>query len=223
MFLTGPGVVREVMGEDVDADELGGPKVHERNGVCHFVAADDARRRAARARPARPPARSTPASRRRAGAAASPRRRRPGRRPCRTTSAQGLRRARRRSAAIVDGGRAARVSRRAGRATSSRALRAHRRAAPVGVVANQPQLPRRRARRRRPSQKAARFVRTCNAFGLPLVVLVDTPGLHARHAGRSSGGVIRHGAKLVHAFAEADGAEGDRRAAQGLRRRASSR
>ena len=34
MFLTGPGVVREVMGEDVGAAELGGPKVHDRNGVA---------------------------------------------------------------------------------------------------------------------------------------------------------------------------------------------
>ena len=42
MFLTGPAVVREVMGEDVDAFELGGPKVHERNGVAHFVASTDA-------------------------------------------------------------------------------------------------------------------------------------------------------------------------------------
>ena len=41
MFLTGPGVVREVMGEDVDAQELGGPKVHAKNGVCQFVAAND--------------------------------------------------------------------------------------------------------------------------------------------------------------------------------------
>src|ERR1700744_6402694 len=43
MFLTGPAVVREVMGEDVSAAELGGPKVHERNGVAHFVAAGGAR------------------------------------------------------------------------------------------------------------------------------------------------------------------------------------
>src|ERR671933_2779563 len=42
MFLTGPAVVREVMGEDVDAFSLGGPKVHERNGVAHFVASTDA-------------------------------------------------------------------------------------------------------------------------------------------------------------------------------------
>src|SRR4029079_5317887 len=41
MFLTGPGVVREVMGEDVTADGLGGTRVHQRNGVCHFVAPTD--------------------------------------------------------------------------------------------------------------------------------------------------------------------------------------
>src|SRR5439155_2145050 len=38
MFLTGPGVVAEVMGEEVTAEELGGPKVHERSGVCHLTA-----------------------------------------------------------------------------------------------------------------------------------------------------------------------------------------
>ena len=42
MFLTGPGVVREALGEDVTADQLGGTRVHERNGVCHFVAPTDA-------------------------------------------------------------------------------------------------------------------------------------------------------------------------------------
>ena len=41
MFLTGPAVVREVMGEDVSAAELGGHKVHERSGVAHFVAKTD--------------------------------------------------------------------------------------------------------------------------------------------------------------------------------------
>ena len=40
MFLTGPGVVREVMGEDVDAAGLGGPRVQAANGVCHFLAPD---------------------------------------------------------------------------------------------------------------------------------------------------------------------------------------
>ncbi len=63
MFLTGPAVVSEVTGEDVDMAALGGPRVHERNGVCHFSRADRGRRRAAGARPARLPA---PARRRRA-------------------------------------------------------------------------------------------------------------------------------------------------------------
>ena len=45
-------------------------------------------------------------------------------------------------------------------------------------------------------------MRTCNAFGLPLVVLVDTPGF-LPGTKQEQGGVIRHGAKLVHAFAEA--------------------
>ena len=41
LFLTGPGVVREVMGEDVGMDDLGGPDVHARNGVCHLNADSD--------------------------------------------------------------------------------------------------------------------------------------------------------------------------------------
>ena len=41
MFLTGPGIVRDVTGEDVDAAALGGPRVHDRNGVCHLVAETD--------------------------------------------------------------------------------------------------------------------------------------------------------------------------------------
>ena len=43
MFLTGPGVVREALGEEIDAAALGGPRVHERNGVCHLVEPDESR------------------------------------------------------------------------------------------------------------------------------------------------------------------------------------
>jgi acetyl-CoA carboxylase carboxyltransferase component len=72
---------------------------------------------------------------------------------------------------------------------------------PVGIVANQPRhlggvLDSGAA------QKAARFVRTCHLFGVPLIALVDTPGFLPGTAQERSG-VIRHGAKLVHAFAEA--------------------
>ena len=42
MFLTGPGVVREALGEEIDAAALGGPRVHDRNGVCHLVEPDEA-------------------------------------------------------------------------------------------------------------------------------------------------------------------------------------
>jgi acetyl-CoA carboxylase carboxyltransferase component len=52
------------------------------------------------------------------------------------------------------------------------------------------------------SQKAARFVTTCDRFGLPLVVLVDTPGF-LPGSRQESAGVIRHGARLLHAFAQA--------------------
>src|SRR3954451_23294979 len=41
MFLNGPGVVRAGNSEGVDAEELGGPRVHMRNGVCHFEAETD--------------------------------------------------------------------------------------------------------------------------------------------------------------------------------------
>ncbi len=50
--------------------------------------------------------------------------------------------------------------------------------------------------------KGARFVRTCDLYGIPLVVLVDTPGF-LPGTSQEKLGVIRHGAKLVHAFAAA--------------------
>src|SRR5690606_2634373 len=52
------------------------------------------------------------------------------------------------------------------------------------------------------AEKAARFVRTCDAFGVPLVVLVDVPG-YLPGLGQEWDGVVRRGAKLLHAFAEA--------------------
>jgi len=52
------------------------------------------------------------------------------------------------------------------------------------------------------AEKAARFVRMCDAFGLPLVVLVDVPG-YLPGVGQEWDGVVRRGAKLLHAFAEA--------------------
>jgi acetyl-CoA/propionyl-CoA carboxylase carboxyl transferase subunit len=52
------------------------------------------------------------------------------------------------------------------------------------------------------AEKSARFVRMCDAFGIPLVVLVDVPG-YLPGVGQEWDGVVRRGAKLLHAFAEA--------------------
>ncbi len=52
------------------------------------------------------------------------------------------------------------------------------------------------------SDKAARFVRFCDCFGIPLVVLVDVPGFWPSK-NQEYGGIIRHGAKLLYAFSEA--------------------
>ena len=72
---------------------------------------------------------------------------------------------------------------------------------PVGVVANQP-----RALAGvldiSSSVKGARFVRTCDAFNLPLVTFVDVPGF-LPGTDQEWGGIIRHGAKLLYAYCEA--------------------
>ncbi|MGI8879892.1 MAG: acyl-CoA carboxylase subunit beta [Jatrophihabitans sp.] len=72
---------------------------------------------------------------------------------------------------------------------------------PVGIVGNQPtqfagclDID--------ASEKAARFVRTCDAFNIPIVTLVDVPGF-LPGVGQEHNGIIRRGAKLIYAYAEA--------------------
>jgi acetyl-CoA/propionyl-CoA carboxylase carboxyl transferase subunit len=72
---------------------------------------------------------------------------------------------------------------------------------PVGVVANQPKVLA-GTLDILASTKGARFVRFCDAFNLPLVTFVDVPGFLPGTA-QELGGIIRHGAKLLYAFAEA--------------------
>ena len=198
MFLTGPDVVRQAVGEDITPRDLGGPAVHERNGVCHFVAEDD--RDATRmvrsllsflpqhagGRPPAVPARSPSEALADLGAIVPED-------PRRVYDMRALARA------LADGGELLEMSPRWAPNLVTAFARIDGRA--VGLVANQP---------RRlggvldcaAGQKGARFVRTCNTYGLPLVVLVDTPGFMPG-SGQESEGVIRHGAKLLHAFAEA--------------------
>ncbi len=72
---------------------------------------------------------------------------------------------------------------------------------PVGVVANQPKVLA-GTLDIVASTKGARFVRFCDAFNLPLVTFVDVPGF-LPGTSQELGGIIRHGAKLLYAFAEA--------------------
>ncbi len=71
----------------------------------------------------------------------------------------------------------------------------------VGVVANQP-MHFAGCLDIDASEKAARFVRTCDAFNVPLLTFVDVPGF-LPGTGQEWGGIIRHGAKLIYAYAEA--------------------
>jgi acetyl-CoA carboxylase carboxyltransferase component len=196
MFLTGPAVVSEVTGEQVDSASLGGPRVHERSGVAHFTAPTDvdaallARdlldylpQHAGQA-PQMWPAVAAPEV---APDSAVP------------SQARKVYDIRHVASALVDGGRLMEVSPRRARNVVCAFARLEGRS--IGIIANQPKhlggvLD------AESSQKAARFVRTCNSFGLPLLVLVDTPGF-LPGSRQEKDGVIRHGAKLVHAFVEA--------------------
>jgi acetyl-CoA carboxylase carboxyltransferase component len=196
MFLTGPGVVKEVMGEDIDATTLGGPRVHERNGVCQLVAEGDLDaawlvRDLLDYLPQH--ATETP-------------RRWPSMDPFEGASDDAVPVEKRRVydvrdvvRTLVDGGRLLEISPRWARNMLTGFARLDGRA--VGIVANQPRyiggvLDAHAA------TKGARFVRTCDLYDIPLIVLVDTPGFLPGR-GQERIGVIRHGAKLVHAFAAA--------------------
>jgi acetyl-CoA carboxylase carboxyltransferase component len=71
----------------------------------------------------------------------------------------------------------------------------------IGIVSNQPQILA-GVLDIESSEKAARFVRTCDAFNIPIVTFVDVPGFMPG-TDQEYGGIIRHGAKLLYAFCEA--------------------
>ena len=88
---------------------------------------------------------------------------------------------------------------------------------PVGIVANQPSVLA-GTLDINASVKGARFVRFCDAFNIPLVTFEDVPGFLPGTV-QEYGGIIKHGAKLLFAFAEATVPEGHGHHAKGLRRR----
>jgi acetyl-CoA carboxylase carboxyltransferase component len=196
MFLTGPGVVREALGEDIDATALGGPRVHDRNGVCHLVERD-VLAAAARVRELLGYLPSAADEMPPMGAPMPPALADPGAVvPSEPRRVYDVRDA---ISGIVDAGSLLELQPRWGRNVVTALARLDGRS--VAIVANQPHhlggvLD------AVGSEKAAGFVNFCNAFGLPLVAVVDTPGFMPGSK-QEQAGVIRHGASLVRAFAAA--------------------
>ncbi len=196
MFLTGPAVVEKVTRERITAMELGGPKVHGKNGVAHLVADGDVQAaemvrsalahlpsKAGGALPLYPPRDPV------AGDPAGPL-------PAREREVYDVRDV---ISRLVDAGELLELGPRWARNLVVGLALIE--GAPVGVIANQPHhlggcLD------AESSQKGAWFVDLCDRFGVPLVVLVDTPGF-LPGAGQEKAGVIRHGASLLRAFSVA--------------------
>ena len=200
MFITGPDVVKTVTGEDVTFEELGGAATHAaKSGVAQFISPDeeacleDARYLLSflpqnNVEPAPYSEPSDPASREDAeldtlipDAPAKP-----------YDMKDVIRR-------VVDDGEFLEVHERWAEnlVCGFARLNGHS----IGVVGNQP-----RALAGvldiDSSVKGARFVRTCDAYNIPLVTFVDVPGFLPGTA-QEWGGIIRHGAKLLYAYAEA--------------------
>lgn len=200
LYISGPAAVAAMTGTSVDPDELGGTPIHtDASGVAHLVAGDldDATAWVAELLALLPPNNAEPPP------ATSPRD--PTDRPCQRAaeavpddgrSAYDVRDV---LTDVLDDGDLVELRGRFGPAIvcALGRLGGH----PVGVVANQPahlagaiDIP--------SSQKAARFVQWCDAFGLPIVTFVDTPGyLPGRDI--ESDGIIRHGGQLAFAYAAA--------------------
>jgi acetyl-CoA/propionyl-CoA carboxylase carboxyl transferase subunit len=191
IFVTGPDVVRSVTGEDVDMERLGGPEPHSRrSGVVHLVTQTDAE--------ALDRAREVAAMLSDQG------------KICEDDDQD-----RDLSGLLPESARRAYdVHLLTGKLLDTPGVELHPRWAPnivtilgrlagrtVGVVASNP-MRLGGCLDTASAEKAARFVRMCDAFGVPLVVLVDTPG-YLPGVGQEWDGVVRRGAKLLHAFAEA--------------------
>ncbi|MEU6079100.1 acyl-CoA carboxylase subunit beta [Streptomyces sp. NPDC047108] len=200
MFITGPDVVQAVTGEVITHDALGGADAHASvSGVAHFAYDDEQGcledvRHLLSLLPSNnrelPPAEPTadPANRRTEALLDLV--------PADPGRAYDMRAV---IAEIVDDGEVFEVQE--SWATNIVCAIARLDGQAVGIVANQPaafagvlDI--------HASEKAARFVQTCDAFNLPLVTLVDVPGF-LPGVDQEHGGIIRHGAKLLYAYCNA--------------------
>ena len=200
MFLTGPAVVKSVTGEVVTQEDLGGARVHTtKSGVAHFAAENETEAIASLKKlisflpqnnleeaPLKPT--SDPVSRLDDS--------------LNTFIPDNLNQAYDMYTvinSIVDDGDFFEVH--ASYAKNIIVGFAHMNGQSVGVVANQPKAMA-GVLDINASRKAARFVRFCDAFNIPLVTLVDVPGFLCGTQ-QEYGGIITHGAKLLYAYGEA--------------------
>ena len=200
MFLTGPGVVRTVTGEDVTQEELGGASVHAvKSGVAHFAAEDENEG----IQTIRDLLSYLPSNNRQKApfvATDDP----AGRFddslndiiPENPNKAYDMYQV---IGSIVDDGRFLEVHKSWAKNIIVGFARMNGRS--VGVVANQPKILA-GVLDINASRKAARFVRFCDAFNIPIVTLVDVPGFLCGTQ-QEYGGIIMHGAKLLYAYGEA--------------------
>jgi len=200
MFVTGPNVVKTVTHEDIDMEGLGGADVHaSTSGVAHFAHDSEAEtleavRALLRFLPqnnteSSPPGAGTPPPENAVQALLEVVPDNPNRPYDMRDVLRG----------IVDGGDLLEVH--AQYAPNLLVGFAHVGGHAVGIVANQPSVLA-GVLDIDASVKGARFVRFCDAFNIPLVVFEDVPGFLPGVA-QEHGGIIRHGAKLLFAFAEA--------------------
>jgi len=200
MFVTGPEVVRAVTHEEVDRERLGGASTHTTiSGVAHLAAADEGEALALARRVlghlpqnnlSQPPTRESTDDRARMDMALDsiiPDA------PSQPYDMHDV------IALIVDDGEFLELQ----PAWAANVIVGYCRfdGRSVGIVAQQPAVLA-GALDIDASDKAARFVRTCDAFNVPLLTLVDVPGFLPGVA-QEHGGIIRHGAKLLYAYAEA--------------------
>ena len=200
MFLTGPAVVKQVTGEEVNQEELGGAAVHSsKSGVAHFAAADDKEgiktikellsylpQNNMQSAPLCPTA--DPAGR--ADDALNDII------PDNPNKAYDMYAV---IGSIVDDGKFFEVHKNF--AKNIIVGFAHMNGQSVGIVANQPNVLA-GVLDINASRKAARFVRFCDAFNIPLVTLVDVPGFLCGTQ-QEYGAIITNGAKLLYAYGEA--------------------
>src|SRR5580692_7177574 len=200
MFVTGPDVIKTVTHEEVTKQELGGAMTHnEKSGVAHFVSADDADclamiRELLSFLPSNnaddPPRRQSSDSRDRREQSLNSLVPDEPQKPYDMKDA---------IHAIVDDGYLFEVHEHFAKNILVGFARLDGR--PVGIVANQPAFLA-GVLDINASLKAARFVRFCDAFNIPLITFEDVPGF-LPGTQQEFGGIIKHGAKLLFAFAEA--------------------